>query len=185
MLASRKANSRQNLAAAETPQRAPSLKLKRIIRYNRYFPFLAVLVLTFCFEWWDYNTLPQDNLKGKTKHNEGTSIVFPKVVFVMNVFSLAFLNFQDLQLDDSAEDFNVHNARQYLEKLTSLGTRVTGSKANEIIASHWIKNQIEILINQRDATKDKNVLIEYDIQHPTSSFFLDFLGGITNVMKRY
>lgn len=79
------------------------------------------------------------------------------------------------------DEFIMENAHRYLERLSAFGTRVTGSKSNEMTTPLWLQDEIETLINKRGDNKHKGVLIEYDFQHPTSSFYLDFLGGITNV----
>jgi hypothetical protein len=79
------------------------------------------------------------------------------------------------------DEFIMENAYHYLDRLTAIGTRVTGSKANEITTPMWLQAEIERLIHGRGDGKHEDVIIEYDFQHPTSSFYLDFLGGITNV----
>jgi hypothetical protein len=79
------------------------------------------------------------------------------------------------------DTFNSDNAFRYLQGLTGLGTRVTGSFVNEIITTQWLEKQIAEIMKQRSHTAENIVMIDYNIQHPSSQFYLDFLGGITNV----
>lgn len=67
-------------------------------------------------------------------------------------------------------------SRDYLEHITSIGPRTTGSPENEILTVHYLLEQIK-LIEVQSNTLHK---ISVDIQRPTGSFSIDFLGGFTS-----
>jgi hypothetical protein len=103
--------------------------------------------------------------------------------------------------------FSVRNAREYLTNLTTLGPRVTGTLSLSLFLSLCLSLCLSLSlflfdnhihsgtrINENDAvhyligalheikrTASRDVLIEFEVQHPSSFFFLDFLGGMTNV----
>jgi hypothetical protein len=75
------------------------------------------------------------------------------------------------------ETFNVKNARTSLEELTGFGPRVTGSTVNEVAIPQYLQQKL------RDLGKSlpSGAKLEVERQNPSSNFYLDFLGGITNV----
>ena len=77
----------------------------------------------------------------------------------------------------SLNDFNVANARQHLLALTNLGTRHVGNVANEVHARDLIVREVEAI----RSLASKEVEIEIDVQHPSGSFYLGFLGGLTHL----
>jgi hypothetical protein len=74
-------------------------------------------------------------------------------------------------------DFSVKNARTMLQELTALGARSTGSRITEFKAPALILSKLRLL----QQLVPPGLKLEMDVQHPSSNFYLDFLGGITNV----
>lgn len=75
------------------------------------------------------------------------------------------------------ETFNVKNARTSLEELTAFGPRVTGSTVNEVTIPQYLQKKLRDLGNALPT----GAKLEVERQNPSSNFYLDFLGGITNV----
>ncbi|XP_048202023.1 endoplasmic reticulum metallopeptidase 1 isoform X1 [Perognathus longimembris pacificus] len=73
-------------------------------------------------------------------------------------------------------EFDAGRARDYLEHITSIGPRTTGSPENEILTVHYLLEQIK-LIEVQSSSLHK---ISVDVQRPTGSFSIDFLGGFTS-----
>ncbi|XP_015417999.1 PREDICTED: endoplasmic reticulum metallopeptidase 1 [Myotis davidii] len=67
-------------------------------------------------------------------------------------------------------------SRDHLEHITSIGPRTTGSPENEILTVHYLLEQIK-LIEVQSSSLHK---ISVDVQRPTGSFSIDFLGGFTS-----
>jgi hypothetical protein len=77
----------------------------------------------------------------------------------------------------NTETFVVSNARKSLDELTAFGPRVTGSPVTESVIPQYLYRKIaEIATGLPNGAK-----IEFERQNPASNFYLDFLGGITNV----
>lgn len=74
--------------------------------------------------------------------------------------------------------FSAEHARRTLEELTAFGPRVTGSRTTEIDVPSYLKQK---LMQLRSDMPD-GVLLDVSDQHPSSNFYLDFLGGMTNVI---
>ncbi|ELW63066.1 Endoplasmic reticulum metallopeptidase 1 [Tupaia chinensis] len=66
--------------------------------------------------------------------------------------------------------------RDYLEHITSIGPRTTGSPENEILAVRYLLEQIKLIEVQSNSLHK----ISVDVQRPTGSFSIDFLGGFTS-----
>ncbi|KAL0607274.1 Endoplasmic reticulum metallopeptidase 1, partial [Plecturocebus cupreus] len=64
----------------------------------------------------------------------------------------------------------------YLEHITSIGPRTTGSPENEILTVHYLLEQIKLIEVQSNSLHR----ISIDVQRPTGSFSIDFLGGFTS-----
>ena len=77
----------------------------------------------------------------------------------------------------SLNEFNVANARQHLLALTNLGIRNVGNVANEVHARDLIVREVEAM----RSLASKEVEIEINVQHPSGSFYLGFLGGMTHL----
>ena len=77
------------------------------------------------------------------------------------------------------EKFILNNARTNLKELTSYGPRMTGSKMNEIIIPEYLISKL----SQIKKSIPKHVKLDIFTQHPSSNFYLDFLGGMTNVIN--
>nr|XP_031532783.1 endoplasmic reticulum metallopeptidase 1 [Vicugna pacos] len=66
--------------------------------------------------------------------------------------------------------------RDYLEHITSIGPRTTGSPENEILTVHYLLEQIKLIEVQSNSLHK----ISVNVQRPTGSFSIDFLGGFTS-----
>lgn len=67
-------------------------------------------------------------------------------------------------------------SRDYLEHITSIGPRTTGSPENEILTVHYLLEQIKLIEVQSNSLHK----ISVNVQRPTGSFSIDFLGGFTS-----
>lgn len=67
-------------------------------------------------------------------------------------------------------------SRDYLEHITAIGPRTTGSTENEILTVQYLLEQIKLIEAQSNSLHS----ISVDIQRPTGSFSIDFLGGFTS-----
>lgn len=66
-----------------------------------------------------------------------------------------------------------------MEDLVALGIRHVGNQANEVHAKNLIVSKVEEI----RATASSKVEIEVSVQHPTGSFYIDFLGGINHIYQ--
>ncbi|XP_057236121.1 endoplasmic reticulum metallopeptidase 1 isoform X2 [Malurus melanocephalus] len=73
-------------------------------------------------------------------------------------------------------DFSAARARGYLDNLTAIGPRTVGSPENEVLAVNYLLEQIRRI--ERESTDAHKISV--DIQRPTGSFSIDFLGGFTS-----
>uniref|UniRef100_A0A8C9ZAF6 Endoplasmic reticulum metallopeptidase 1 n=1 Tax=Sander lucioperca TaxID=283035 RepID=A0A8C9ZAF6_SANLU len=80
----------------------------------------------------------------------------------------------DRQLTDSEE-------MRHLEQITSVGPRPVGSQENEVLTVGYLLEQIE---NIRVETAAGPHQLTVDVQHPTGTFSIDFLGGFTSFYDR-
>ncbi|XP_043747246.1 endoplasmic reticulum metallopeptidase 1 isoform X1 [Cervus elaphus] len=101
-------------------------------------------------------------------------------LYLLALRALVQLSLQQLVLGGAAVgrqgEFDALQARDYLEHITSIGPRTTGSPENEILTVHYLLEQIK-LIEVQSNTLHK---ISVDVQRPTGSFSIDFLGGFTS-----
>ncbi|XP_023577707.1 endoplasmic reticulum metallopeptidase 1 [Octodon degus] len=72
--------------------------------------------------------------------------------------------------------FDARQARDYLEHITAIGPRTTGSPENEILTVQYLLEQIKLIEVESNSLHRMSV----DVQRPTGSFSLDFLGGFTS-----
>ncbi len=71
--------------------------------------------------------------------------------------------------------------RKHLEQITSVGPRTVGSPENEITTVNYLLDQIE-QIRTESQTGPHSITV--DVQRPTGSFSIDFLGGFTSYYDR-
>lgn len=98
-------------------------------------------------------------------------------LYVLGIRGLVHLSLRQLVTPGARNShFNGSTARTYLEQITAIDSRTVGSPANEILAVNYILDSI------RDIQKQKNKVhkITVDVQRPTGSFSIDFLGGFTS-----
>ncbi|XP_061118200.1 endoplasmic reticulum metallopeptidase 1 [Conger conger] len=108
--------------------------------------------------------------------NEGIGVVFV-AVFLALLWVLVHLSLQQLVIGKSTGEFNAIRARKHLEKITGVGPRPVGSVENEVLTVNYLLEQIQHI--QAEATKGPHS-ISVDVQRPTGSFSIDFLGGFTS-----
>ncbi|XP_047685126.1 endoplasmic reticulum metallopeptidase 1 isoform X2 [Prionailurus viverrinus] len=100
-------------------------------------------------------------------------------LYLLALRALVQLSLQQLVLRGAAGrpgDFDARQARDYLEHITSIGPRTTGSPENEILTVHYLLEQIKLIEVQSSSLHR----ISVDVQRPTGSFSIDFLGGFTS-----
>ncbi|NXD92523.1 ERMP1 metallopeptidase, partial [Chaetorhynchus papuensis] len=73
-------------------------------------------------------------------------------------------------------DFSAARARGYLDNITAIGPRTVGSPENEVLVVNYLLEQIRGI--ERESTDAHKISV--DIQRPTGSFSIDFLGGFTS-----
>ncbi|NXT30030.1 ERMP1 metallopeptidase, partial [Syrrhaptes paradoxus] len=72
--------------------------------------------------------------------------------------------------------FSAPRARGYLDNITAIGPRTVGSPENEVLAVNYLLEQIRAI--ERESTEAHKISV--DIQRPTGSFHLNFVGGFTS-----
>uniref|UniRef100_A0A9L0TNP8 Endoplasmic reticulum metallopeptidase 1 n=1 Tax=Equus caballus TaxID=9796 RepID=A0A9L0TNP8_HORSE len=100
-------------------------------------------------------------------------------LYLLALRTLVQLSLQQLVLRGAPGhrgEFDAGQARDYLEHITAIGPRTTGSPENEILTVHYLLEQIK-LIEVQSSSLHK---ISVDVQRPTGSFSIDFLGGFTS-----
>ncbi|KAK1334507.1 hypothetical protein QTO34_005513 [Cnephaeus nilssonii] len=100
-------------------------------------------------------------------------------LYLLALRTLVQLSLQQLVLHGAPghpREFNARQARDHLEHITSIGPRTTGSPENEILTVHYLLEQIKLIEVQSNSLHK----ISVDVQRPTGSFSIDFLGGFTS-----
>ncbi|KAM3874110.1 endoplasmic reticulum metallopeptidase 1 [Diretmus argenteus] len=103
------------------------------------------------------------------------------VVFILVLWGLVQVSLQQLVIGKSTGEFNAVRARRHLERITSVGPRPVGSEENEVLTVGYLLEQIEH-IRADSATGPHRLTV--DVQRPTGSFSIDFLGGFTSFYDR-
>lgn len=80
-------------------------------------------------------------------------------------------------VDIPLQDFSEARANVHVEKISSFGTRTTGSVGNEIDAPTYILDFLDKV--KKEALP--GYVIDINVQKPSGSFNLDFIGGFTNI----
>ncbi|XP_031133542.1 endoplasmic reticulum metallopeptidase 1 [Sander lucioperca] len=102
-------------------------------------------------------------------------------VFILVLWGLVHLSLQQLVIGNTTGEFNAGRARRHLEQITSVGPRPVGSQENEVLTVGYLLEQIE---NIRVETAAGPHQLTVDVQHPTGTFSIDFLGGFTSFYDR-
>ncbi|XP_018415801.1 PREDICTED: endoplasmic reticulum metallopeptidase 1 isoform X2 [Nanorana parkeri] len=120
---------------------------------------------------------------GNERKTRSRSLVFgagiPALLFlyVLGIRGLVHLSLRQLVTPGArTSEFNASTARTYLEQISAIDSRTVGSPANEILAVNYILDRV------RDIQKKRNKVhkITLDVQRPTGSFSINFLGGFTS-----
>ncbi|XP_018540719.1 endoplasmic reticulum metallopeptidase 1 [Lates calcarifer] len=102
-------------------------------------------------------------------------------VFILVLWGLVHLSLQQLVIGKPTGEFSAVRARRHLEQITSVGPRPVGSPENEVLTVGYLLEQIE---NIRVETAAGPHQLTVDVQRPTGSFSIDFLGGFTSFYDR-
>ncbi|XP_053154804.1 endoplasmic reticulum metallopeptidase 1 isoform X2 [Hemicordylus capensis] len=99
------------------------------------------------------------------------------LLYLLGLRGLVYFSFQQLvQPARVSKEFNAPRARTYLENITAFGPRAVGSPENEVFTVNYLLEQVKAI-----ETASNNVhKISIDIQRPTGTFSIDFLGGFTS-----
>uniref|UniRef100_A0A1A8EQL0 Endoplasmic reticulum metallopeptidase 1 n=2 Tax=Nothobranchius korthausae TaxID=1143690 RepID=A0A1A8EQL0_9TELE len=98
-------------------------------------------------------------------------------VFILLLWGLVHLSLQQLVIGKLSGEFNALRARQHLEQITSVGPRPVGSEENEVLTVGYLLEQIESI---RATIAEGPHQLTVDVQRPTGTFSIDFLGGFTS-----
>ncbi|XP_061783098.1 endoplasmic reticulum metallopeptidase 1 [Nerophis lumbriciformis] len=133
----------------------------------------------------DYNGWGEDEPKRKPdvslyllREGLATSLV---CLFILLLWALVQLSLQHLVIGRPGGEFNADRARWHLERITSVGPRPTGSHENEVLTVTYLLEEIDKI---RQETVQGTHWITVDVQRPTGSFSIDFLGGFTSYYDR-
>uniref|UniRef100_A0A8C6I5D3 Endoplasmic reticulum metallopeptidase 1 n=1 Tax=Mus spicilegus TaxID=10103 RepID=A0A8C6I5D3_MUSSI len=126
---------------------------------------------------------------GKTENGGGSRVAktalseartaLALALYLLALRALVQLSLQRLVLSRTSGlqgEFDARQARDYLEHITAIGPRTTGSTENEILTVQYLLEQIKLIEAQSNSIHS----ISVDIQRPTGSFSIDFLGGFTS-----
>lgn len=129
-------------------------KTRKNKRENSLWVVGLLILLGGIIEWSSYYSLPDHPLRGIEK--EG----------------------QEQQLTGGDSGISVSHARKYLQELTEIGPRVTGSNANEYVTPQWLLDRLHAI---KSNILSPDIHLDIVLQTPSSSFYIDFLGGMNNV----
>ncbi|XP_068609167.1 endoplasmic reticulum metallopeptidase 1 [Brachionichthys hirsutus] len=102
-------------------------------------------------------------------------------VFILGLWGLVHLSLRQLVIGKPSGDFNALRARRHLERITGVGPRPVGSRENEVLTVEYLLQQIES-VRLETAAGPRRLAV--DVQRPTGSFSIDFLGGFTSFYDR-
>ncbi|KAM6468357.1 endoplasmic reticulum metallopeptidase 1 [Liasis olivaceus] len=99
------------------------------------------------------------------------------LLYFLGLRGLVQISFQQLvQPTRDPTEFDAPRARAYLENITAIGPRSVGSPENEILTVDYLLKQVKAI-----EIKSNHVhTISVNIQRPTGTFSIDFLGGFTS-----
>uniref|UniRef100_W5LFU8 Endoplasmic reticulum metallopeptidase 1 n=1 Tax=Astyanax mexicanus TaxID=7994 RepID=W5LFU8_ASTMX len=102
-------------------------------------------------------------------------------LFVCAQWALVQMSVHQLLVGTQTGEFSSERARKHLEHITSVGPRPVGSVENEVLTVNYLLQQVE-LVQAESAAGPHAVTV--DVQRPTGSFSIDFLGGFTSYYDR-
>nr|XP_032808896.1 endoplasmic reticulum metallopeptidase 1 [Petromyzon marinus] len=128
-------------------------------------------------------------------HGAGSSELLLWLLFAYTALLLLAVHRSLLHLPAPLDEANAQpgqfvaeRARKHLEYMTGLGPRPTGSEAAEVKTVAYILAQVEAISQSLEASASSSPAgrrpahrIRVDLQRPSGSFNLDFLGGFTSV----
>ncbi|KAL7844964.1 hypothetical protein SRHO_G00235040 [Serrasalmus rhombeus] len=102
-------------------------------------------------------------------------------LFVSAQWALVQLSVHQLLIGGGGGEFSPGRARKHLEHITGVGPRPVGSVENEVLTVNYLLQQVELV--QAESAAGPHA-ITVDVQRPTGSFSIDFLGGFTSYYDR-
>ncbi|XP_062984619.1 endoplasmic reticulum metallopeptidase 1 [Elgaria multicarinata webbii] len=99
------------------------------------------------------------------------------LLYLLGLRGLVQFSFRQLvQPARDPQEFDARRARAYLENITAIGPRTVGSPENEIFTVNYLLEQIKAI----EIESNQAHTISVNIQRPTGTFNIDFLGGFTS-----
>ncbi|XP_053558534.1 endoplasmic reticulum metallopeptidase 1 [Bombina bombina] len=109
--------------------------------------------------------------------SSGTAISAVLLLYVLAIRGLVHFSLRQLLTPGTLTTrFNATTAREYLEHIAGIDSRTVGSPANEILAVNYLLEKIKAIKENSNPAHRLTI----DIQRPTGSFSIDFLGGFTS-----
>ncbi|XP_066502735.1 endoplasmic reticulum metallopeptidase 1 [Hoplias malabaricus] len=102
-------------------------------------------------------------------------------LFICAQWALVQISVHQLLIGKQDAEFNSERARKHLEQLTSVGPRPVGSVENEVLTVNFLLQNVEQI--RVDSLAGPH-MVTADVQRPTGSFSIDFLGGFTSYYDR-
>ncbi|KAE8632937.1 hypothetical protein XENTR_v10001720 [Xenopus tropicalis] len=107
----------------------------------------------------------------------GAAVPVLLLLYVLGVRGLVHISLRQLVTPGGhSTGFNASTAREYLQQITSIDSRIVGSPENEIIAVDYLLGKIKDIEEKVNSVHK----ITVDVQRPTGTFSIDFLGGFTS-----
>ncbi|MCJ8741119.1 hypothetical protein PDJAM_G00067050 [Pangasius djambal] len=103
------------------------------------------------------------------------------LLFICALWVSVQWSLKQLVIGKPTGEFNASRARKYLEHITSVGPRPTGSAENEIMTVNFLLEQVEWV---RSESADGPNTITVETHKHSGSFSIDFLGGFTSCYDR-
>lgn len=114
-------------------------------------------------------------LRGRLLPERRTALLL--ILYFLGLRGLVELSVRRLlQPSGGPQEFSPLRARAYLDNITSFGPRAVGSPANEVLTVKYLLEQVKA-IEMESSNVHK---ISVDVQRPTGTFSIDFLGGFTS-----
>ncbi|KAF5894251.1 endoplasmic reticulum metallopeptidase 1, partial [Clarias magur] len=117
------------------------------------------------------------------KYHQGTRMLSERtacalvLVFISTLWVSVYVCMKQHVIGKSTGEFNATRARNYLERITSVGPRPVGNAENEIMTVNFLLKQLEWV---RSESVDGPNTITVETRKHSGSFTDEFLGNFTN-----
>lgn len=131
----------------------------------------------------EFQAVDEEERKDRRRNNFG--LPFALIALAVFIEWIHYYNLPSHLRHDSGpiSQFSIEKTRHSLQELTKLGPRVTGTRTNDYATPDWLLSKLRDI--QQAMPADSDLTLEISFQTPSSSFFIDFLGGINNVWLYY